>query len=113
MKTAILAFALALPAAALAHSGKLQTTPPDGAMLDAAPGEILMQFDGPMRITSITLFGEEGSVPLQSEQGTDPVTEYMAEPQAEIAPGEYEVEWRGLSADGHPMEGGFGFTVGK
>lgn len=113
--TPFLAFAAAvlMSASAFAHSGKQETVPADGATLDSAPARIVLRFDGPMRITSLTLASGDGEVPLESEHGTDPVTEYVAEPQAEIAPGDYEVDWRGLSADGHPMEGAFGFTVGR
>lgn len=115
MKLPVAAFAalLALSAPALAHSQQQDTVPADGASVEAAPERIVLRFDHPARVTSIALTGEGGSVPLASEQGTDAVTEYVAQPQDEIVPGAYEVEWRALSADGHPMEGGFGFSVAE
>ena len=104
---------LALLAAAPAHAHTdAETVPADGAEV-AAPMEVVLRFDAPMRVTAISLAGEGGEVALASEQGTDPVTEYVAAPEETLAPGAYEVEWRGLSADGHPMRGSFGFTVAE
>ncbi|MEL6211890.1 MAG: copper resistance protein CopC [Pseudomonadota bacterium] len=37
-------------------------------------------------------------------------TDFVATPAA-LSTGEYTVEWRGLSGDGHPMQGSFSFTV--
>jgi methionine-rich copper-binding protein CopC len=108
---AALAALLALAGAAHAHT-KGETVPADGAEV-AAPEEVVLRFDMPMRVTAISLEGEGGAVALASEQGTDPVTEYVAAPEGALDPGPYEVEWRGLSADGHPMRGSFGFTVAE
>jgi methionine-rich copper-binding protein CopC len=32
-------------------------------------------------------------------------------PMHDMGPGTYEVEWRGLGADGHALNGTFSFTV--
>ena len=111
MRLALPLLALLATAPAYAHTDG-ETVPADGAEV-AAPAEVVLRFDAPMRVTAISLEGEAGEVALVSEQGTDPVMEYVATPEGALAPGPYEVEWRGLSADGHPMQGGFGFTVAE
>lgn len=94
-----------------AHSKGETTVPADGAVLTDTPPVIAMTFDAPMRITVLRLTdgaGEEHDVERHS--GLDAVMELSATP-APLPAGDYTVEWRGLSADGHPMSGAFGFTV--
>ena len=111
MRLALPLLALLVTAPAHAHTDG-ETVPADGAEV-AALAQVMLRFDAPMRVTAISLEGEGGEVALASEQGTDPVTEYVASPEGALGPGAYEVEWRGLSADGHPMRGSFGFTVAE
>ena len=107
-----LAASLALTAPALAHSKGEKTIPADGTTVEVVE-EVVLRFDKPMRVTQVALSGEAGDIDLTSEMGTDAVTEYVATPEDAVAPGAYELEWRGLSADGHPMQGGFTFTVAE
>ena len=104
--------ALLTSASALAHSKSETTTPADGATVEAVEA-LEMRFDGPMRIIRVTLTGGGGEIEIERETGMEPVTEFRAVPESDLGPGEYEVEWRGMSADGHPMQGGFGFTVAE
>ena len=41
----------------------------------------------------------------------EPEREFRAIPAAVLSDGDYTVTWRGLAADGHPMQGEFHFTV--
>lgn len=95
---------------ALAHSKAEQTVPTDAAIV-ASVDAIEMRFDDPMRVTAVTLTGPDGDVEIERETGMDPVTLFRAMPPVDLPDGVYSVEWRGLSADGHPMQGRFGFTV--
>ena len=106
----LLALSTALPA--FAHSKSETTTPPDGATVESVEA-LEMRFDGPMRIIKVTLTSDGEEVEVERETGMEPVTKFRAVPAGELAPGAYEVEWRGMSADGHPMQGQFGFTVGR
>ncbi|MEO1104949.1 MAG: copper resistance CopC family protein [Pseudomonadota bacterium] len=106
--TGVVFSALSVPA--LSHSSKEATIPEDGAVV-ATVDTLQMTFDAPMRITAISLSSDAGDVPLTREADMDPVTTFRATPSAELSDGTYEVEWRGLSADGHPMRGVFRFTV--
>jgi methionine-rich copper-binding protein CopC len=119
MKTTILAVATslaitmgAISTGALAHSKQETTVPMDGTTVMEV-NELVLRFDQPMRVTRIALTGSDGEIGLSSEMGTDAVTEYVATPESHVAPGNYEVEWRGLAADGHPMQGGYSFTVDR
>ena len=72
---------------------------------------IELRFDDPMRVTAITLTGPDGDVEIMHETRLDPVTEFRAMPPESMPAGAYSVDWRGLSADGHPMQGTFSSTV--
>jgi methionine-rich copper-binding protein CopC len=41
----------------------------------------------------------------------EPVTQFDAAPGSPLLPADYTVEWRGMSQDGHPMQGSFAFAV--
>ena len=72
---------------------------------------IEMRFADPMRVTASTLTGPVGEVSTGREPGTEAVTEFRALPPANRRDGAYTVDWRGLSSDGHPMQGTFRFTI--
>ncbi|WP_375572204.1 copper resistance CopC family protein [Ahrensia marina] len=97
---------------ALAHSTKEATVPEDGASLDAAPSEVMIQFDEPATLTRVEL--------VHSNEGETQETRLMPPGEAmdmthldapDLGPGLYTVEWRAMSADGHAVNGSFSFTV--
>ena len=98
--------------AAHAHSRSEETIPANGSAV-AAVEAIAMRFDAPMRVIRVTLTSNGDEVAIERETGMEPVIEFRAVPASDLAPGTYEVEWRGMSADGHPMQGRFGFTVAE
>ena len=106
------ALALALAASvALAHSEKEIVLPAENAVVEGSPEAIGMTFDGAMRITAITLKGPDGAPrALARTDRMAPVLEFRATPEP-LAPGAYRVDWKGISTDGHMMEGGWSFTV--
>jgi methionine-rich copper-binding protein CopC len=70
-----------------------------------------MTFDQPMRLTLVKLTNGDGAeVEVTRTDAMAPVTEFEAA-TAEMGPGTYTVEWRGLSGDGHPMRGSFSFRI--
>lgn len=95
----------------LAHSAKESTSPADGAVLSGAPSAIELTFDSPMRLTMFRLT-DAGGTEFDVSRSDDmaPVTHFQAIPAA-LQPGAYTVEWRGLSGDGHPMQGSFSFEI--
>ena len=112
MSAAIIAVSLLLGTqSANAHSKKEGTQPADGAVLEASPSAIAMLFDMPMRVTLISLTDQDGTEhDLTRTDNMQPVSEFSATPPA-LPTGRYTVEWRGLAADGHPMQGAFSFEI--
>jgi methionine-rich copper-binding protein CopC len=112
MKPAIfvaIAFA-AVATTASSHSKSTGTTPENAAVVGAVE-VIEIRFDHPMRVTAVSLTGPDGKVDLDRETGFDPVAKFRALPSERLPVGNYNVDWRGLAADGHPMQGTFSFTV--
>lgn len=108
--TLTLAFAFGMGVAD-AHSKKEATQPVDGSVLVASPEIISMTFDMPLRVTLISLTDQDGNEHVMTRSDNlEPVSEFRGEPPALLA-GQYKLQWRGLSGDGHPMQGGFGFEI--
>lgn len=113
IKQILLGLAVAIsPMPAAAHSKSEATTPADGATVTEVP-ELSMRFDDPMRVISITLTSSDGDVEIERETGMDPAADFRAKPLETLAPGSYRFDWRGMAADGHPMQGSFSFTVAE
>ena len=113
IKTTLFAMALVTaPALAAAHSKSEATTPADGATVTDLQ-ELSMRFDDPMRIISVTLTSPDGDLEIERKTGMDPVTVFRATPLEDLTPGSYRFDWRGMAADGHPMQGSFSFTVAE
>ena len=108
---AAISLALSISGPAAARSRPETTVPADRSVLAQAPAAITISFDKPMRITLIELTNADGeSFSLERTDAMAPVTRFEAN-LAPLPAGSYTVEWRGLSADGHPMGGRFSFEV--
>jgi copper transport protein len=107
------AFLLAWPAAARAHAGLVSSAPAAGDTLRQAPGELLLRFTEPVDASSsgVVLLGWDGrAVTLAPRRVATDVTAFAAS-LPPLRPGGYRVQWRTLSADGHPVDGSFVFYV--
>ena len=99
--------------AANAHDAVLLTVPTDGEQVDVAPTEIAITFtDDILELGAIVMVVDaedenwaEGDMRVDGAQATQPVA-------ADLPDGAYDVRWRVVSADGHPVSGTFAFTVG-
>ena len=112
LKSMAIAALLVLPTTVFGHSKAEQTTPGSNATVQTVE-VIEIRFDDPMRVTAISMTGPDGEVEIERETGLEPVTEFRASPTATMGSGVYQVDWRGLAADGHPMQGSFSFTVAE
>jgi copper transport protein len=109
---ALAALAL-LPATAGAHALLKSTTPERGERLDAAPEQVSLRFSEPVE-------AEFGAVRVFDSEGREVQTGGTIQRGAEVAVrlrdglGEdgYTVTYRVISADSHPVSGGFMFVVG-
>jgi len=113
--TLVCALLLALPASAAAHAVVEQTQPTRGAALDRAPERVEVTFDEAVESSfgALRVFAADGkrvdvgdvrrpsgdAVAVGLEQG--------------LPDGPYTVAYRVVSADSHPVTGGFVFTVGR
>lgn len=111
---ALLAFALA-PTTAQAHTSLASASPGDGDTLSASPPMLELTFSGVLErgnpLHAIEIAGPSGEAvelppPTLSD---DRKTIGVALP--ELAGGRYAVTYRVVSGDGHPIEGGYAFTV--
>ena len=111
--TAVAAALLAtsISTSAFAHSHLGGSNPADGDVVTEPLNEIVLEFDGQIEQGSfIDVTTTEGqAIELQEiiiGEGT--LTGTVAEP---LPNDEYQVNWSIISADGHPLEGEFSFTV--
>ncbi|MFT4298123.1 MAG: copper resistance protein CopC [Aeromicrobium sp.] len=100
-----------LASPATAHASLLSTDPADGDVLDSSPAAVTLTFSEPVRLTDgIELLSGEGTPVAAEVTGRDAVVTIT--PDAPLADGTYIVGWRVISADTHPVAGGFSFSVG-
>lgn len=111
---ALLALAVAVTAPpAAAHDQLLDSSPTEGERLDVAPTEVTLRFSdeiltiGPAVIVADDA-GGTWTVGDPVLDGPDVVTALADD----VPDGAYEVRWRVVSSDGHPITGVIPFTVG-
>ncbi|WP_120499139.1 copper resistance CopC family protein [Roseovarius sp. EL26] len=111
-KTLLTGLAMIWATSTSAHSPLETTLPANGATLTEAPREIILNFTGSIRLTRLTLIHTEHETDLDLDGYSGFVSDYTI-PMHSVGAGTYQVEWRGLGNDGHPMNGTFSFTVEK
>jgi copper transport protein len=101
--------------AALAHATLESTSPPDGAILAGAPASVSATFDEAVGVSSDSLrvFAPNG------QRADDGQTAHGTVPQQitvgllpGLGHGTYTVGWHVISADSHPVQGAFTFSIG-
>jgi copper transport protein len=96
---------------ARAHASLRAVLPPNGAALETAPAEILLQFSEPVAPLAVTLErGEGGRLEVALETLGDG-SSLRLRPAEPLTPGAYLVRWRVVSVDGHPVGGRSAFAV--
>ncbi|HZQ27767.1 MAG TPA: copper resistance protein CopC [Acidimicrobiales bacterium] len=107
----VLAFA---PGAAQAHAVLLRSTPGPQAALTTSPPSVLLHFSeavenalGALRVYDNAGRDVGGGQPTRTNANRD-----LELPLRPLAEGTYVVDWRVVSADGHPAYGTFTFYVG-
>jgi copper transport protein len=113
---AVCLVALALPQSAAAHAELVSTTPERGAQVDAAPGQVAFRFNEPVEagFGAVRVFDAEGDRVDEGElirpgDGSEAVGVAL---RGDLPDGSYTATYRVVSADSHPIAGGFVFTVG-
>ena len=108
---ALIAFILALAAAAHAHSLLLSSVPPAGSTVNGAPA-VTLHFNNRIekklsRIRLVPPRGEAQALTVRADGAVDA----LEAPLPPLAAGRYRVDWRVLSTDGHVVSGTFDFSV--
>ncbi|MCK9793892.1 copper resistance protein CopC [Isoptericola sp. 4D.3] len=103
-----LGLAVAQPAAA--HDRLLSSDPADGATLDAPPAQLALVFSAEVLEAGaqVSVTTPDGTTPARVSVDGD---EVVAALPADLPGGEWDVAWRVVSSDGHPIEGELGYTV--
>jgi methionine-rich copper-binding protein CopC len=106
---------LGLATPAFAHDVLTDSTPADGASVAVGPSEVTLTFNAPVQFgdNRLTVTGPDG----QHWEKTDIATVDGNSVSTSVAPlgpaGEYDVGYRIISADGHPVSGEVTFTLTK
>ncbi|MBC3272589.1 copper homeostasis periplasmic binding protein CopC [Pseudomonas sp. SWRI81] len=117
--TLLLASGLLLSSLAQAHPKLLSSTPAEGAD-GAAPGKIelrfsenlVTQFSGAKLLMTEMPGMAHPPMPMKAKvsAGSDPKT-MLITPLAPLPAGTYQVQWRAVSSDTHPITGNVTFKV--
>jgi methionine-rich copper-binding protein CopC len=97
--------------AALAHSELRTSQPAEGARLALPPATIELRFNEPVQLTALALVdaaGRRTRIALPADTTPRAVERLPAPP---LAPGAWRIEWRAISADGHPVRGTVRFSI--
>jgi methionine-rich copper-binding protein CopC len=100
---------LALTAVAQAHTHLKAATPADKSVVNVAPANIVLKFSEAAKVTALTLHKDgEAEQKLTASPATASAEVTAALPK--LSPGQYSVDWRVISDDGHIMSGKLSFT---
>jgi copper transport protein len=106
---------LAAAPAALAHATLDSTSPADGAIVSAAPATVSATFDEAVGISadSLRVYAPDGQ---RADNGQTTHGRVPQQVTVGLLPGlrhgTYTVSWHVVSADSHPVQGAFTFSVG-
>jgi copper resistance protein C len=106
-----LATLLALATPALAHTSLVGSDPAEGATVTAAPEVITLTFTDPMEaeFSTVTITGPDGTDAAGNLRSDGAAVAVTVAPLT--ASGRYEIGYRVLSQDGHPVTGTLAFTL--
>lgn len=105
---AVVTVATAGPAGA--HDHLEASDPPADAELAAPPVQVVLTYSGDILPTGSQVVVTTPDGPVEAQLTVDG-PEVTAALPPNLPGGAYEVAWRVVSSDGHPIEGTFGFTV--
>ena len=111
MAVAFAALSLLSTSPAFAHAALKFSAPSAGATV-AAPEKLSLTFREKVRLTAVRLVVGGKNVSVEIDR-TVPQSETFSLPLSSLTPGNYQVRWSALGADGHPENGTFNFTVSQ
>src|SRR5699024_10234843 len=99
---------------AQAHDSLVSSTPADGDHLDSPPDQVVLQFSAePIDVGGdILVIGPDGTDVAVSEPEYSG-REVTVDLDPDMPEGDFEIRWRIVSSDGHPIQGVIEFAVGS
>jgi len=96
------------------HATLIASEPAADSRLATSPRRIRLVFNEPVeaRLGRITVVPTSGAPRVLRAAGDPRDVHAVIAPVDSLPPGGYRVDWRVVSADGHPVDGTFTFTVG-
>jgi len=112
---AAVALVLAVAAPASAHATLESTTPTQNSVVASAPGQVTLTFDEGVGVSadSVRVFDPQGGRvdDGHAESTSNPDTIRIGL-RSGLGKGTYTVAWHVISADSHPVEGAYEFSIG-
>ncbi|MCO5218603.1 MAG: copper resistance protein CopC [Thermomicrobiales bacterium] len=109
----VVALMTASPHSVSAHAMLLSTEPAEGTILDTAPEQVTLTFSEPVSVVDGgTVLYVRGYDPRPLTPAVQDETVTVSLP-IDLADGTYALQWRVISADGHPMAGTLMFSIGQ
>jgi len=105
-----LALSLGVVVSAHAHTRLVSSTPADGSTLRSSPEAVQLEFNEPLQIARVEIFGPNRTK-VASSTKTKPGTTIAQQLSPALPPGVYTVDYLVISADGHPVAGQQDFTI--
>ena len=114
MKSIILSICMLFSATTLSfsHSVVTNSSPESGARLRVAPKHLEVSFSKPTRVVKASLTHNEND-PVKLTLSTKEPTKMIRFSPAPKDAGNYVIEWRALSEDGHVLKGSLEFSIGE
>lgn len=96
---------------AAAHAKLVESNPAASATV-AAPKQIVLRFNEKLeaKFSGFDLSAGGAKAAVRTSVASDGVT-MIGAPAKPLTPGAYKVDWHAVTADGHRMQGSYGFTV--
>lgn len=110
LAAALLGALLALATPAAAHTRLTSSTPADGAVVEVAPDQIELVFGGSVSLSTVTVTGPDGAAVTDGDPVANGST-VVARLGATRPAGRYQVAYRVVASDGHPISGQISFTA--
>lgn len=98
-------------APATAHDELISSNPGDGEVLDEQPQWLELNFSGNIQEIGTEITVERDGTDYSAGSYTVEGTTLTSALPDDLEPGEYTVNWRVVSEDGHPVSGSFAFTI--
>ncbi|WP_229053852.1 copper resistance CopC family protein [Aeromicrobium sp. Leaf350] len=96
---------------ASAHAGLVSTNPGERSSVEAMPSAVRLTFNETMnRPSYVVVKAPDGAIVAEGEATVDGADLVQTVDDPGLA-GTYRVDYRAISADGHPVEGAFEFDV--